>query len=173
MGLASKLAAFAARLTSDSKVPAAGLAAGAARANFGAGAVLQVVQTNFTTSFSTTSTSDTDSGLAATITPSSATSKILVIASTMLRAAGGQCFVYQKLWRGAIGSGNLISDGYPIVGSLSNTDLRGNATQIILDSPATTSAVTYRVSLNSAYASTVYMNSTTNPSTLTLIEVAA
>lgn len=41
MGLASKLAAFAARLTSDSKVPATGLAAGAARANFGAGAFVQ------------------------------------------------------------------------------------------------------------------------------------
>ena len=35
MGLASKLAAFAARLTSDSKVPAAGLDAGAAISNLG------------------------------------------------------------------------------------------------------------------------------------------
>jgi len=137
-----------------------------------AGSVLQVVSVNKTNEFSTTSSSDQDTSLGASITPSSASSTILIIVTTMLRAAGGQCFVYQKLWRGAVSSGTLLHNGYPIVGSLSDTDLRGVGAIQYLDSPATTSSVTYRISINSAYASSVYLNSTTSPSTITLMEIA-
>ena len=137
-----------------------------------AGNVLQVVSVNKTNEFSTSSSSDQDTSLGASITPSSASSKILIIATTMLRAAGGQCFVYQKLWRGAVSSGTLLHNGYPIVGSLSDSDVRGVGAIQYLDSPATTSSVTYRISINSAYASTAYINSTTSPSTITLMEIA-
>ena len=41
-----------------------------------------------------------------------------------------------------------------------------------LDSPATTSSTTYKYTLNSQFASTVYINSTTTPSTITLMEIA-
>ena len=136
-----------------------------------AGSVIQIVQGQVASEFSTTSGSDQDTGLKATITPISASNNILVIVSSMLRAAGGQCFVYQKLWRGAVGS-TMIHNGYPIVGSINDTDFRGVGTVILLDSPSTTSAITYTVSINSAYASTVYMSSNTSPSTITLMEIA-
>ena len=138
-----------------------------------AGAVLQVVSISDSSSVSTSSSSDQATGLVATITPTSATSKILVTVTPMTRAAGGQCFIYLKLWRGAIGSGSFLVDGYPIVGSLSNSDIRGVGVMQYLDSPATTSATTYRVSMNSAYATTVYVNASTNPSCITLMEIAA
>jgi hypothetical protein len=144
--------------------------------NFPAGSVRQVVSGVLSSTFTTTSSSDVDTGLSATITPTSSTSKILVLVSTMLEATatgGGNCYVYQKLWRGAVSSGPLIHDGYAIMGA-QNTDTRGTGSVTLLDSPATTSAVTYRVSLNKSVAGTsVKMNATTSPSTITLIEVSA
>jgi hypothetical protein len=66
----------------NSQVTSGKLASGAARANFGAGAVLQVVSTSKTDVFSTTSASFTDiTGLSVSITPSSTSNKILVMAS--------------------------------------------------------------------------------------------
>lgn len=138
-----------------------------------AGTVLQVVQAVLGSSFSTSSTSPTSAGLQATITPLNANSKILVSVCSMLRAGssgGGNCYVYQMLWRGAVGSGTVIHDGYPIIGA-QNTDVRGVGHVNYLDSPATSSAVTYSVSIHSSYAGAVYMNSTTTPSTITLTEI--
>ena len=140
-----------------------------------AGSVVQVVQGVLSTGFSTTSGSDQDTGLNATITPQSSSNKILVIVSTMLRAftpGSANCYIFQKLWRGAVPSGTVLWEGYPIVGS-QNSDVRGVGNMTYLDSPNTTSATTYRVSINSAYASEVFINSTTSPSTITLMEIAA
>ena len=159
-------------LTTASSLTAGNLTGSVPTSAMPAGSVLQVVSVNKTNSFSTSSSSDQDTSLGASITPSSASSKILIIATTMLRAAGGQCFVYQKLWRGAVSSGTLLHNGYPIVGSLSNSDVRGVGAIQYLDSPATTSSVTYRISINSAYATTVYISATTSPSTITLMEIA-
>jgi len=139
------------------------------------GSVLQVVQGTLPTSsgFSTTSTSDTFTGLTASITPSSTNSKILILLSPAIRATGGQGYVYQKLWRGSVGSGTLIEDGYPIIGgTTTNNDIRAVGAFNYLDSPATTSTVTYNVSLNATYTTTVWMSSTTSPSTLILMEIA-
>lgn len=143
-------------------------------ANFPAGSIVQAVSFTLATSIGTSSSSDVDTGLTASITPKSSTNKILVIISTALRATGtgGNCYVYQKLWRGAIGSGTLLLNHYPITGS-QNTDHRGVGTFTYLDSPATASSVTYRVSINSGYATSVAINDTTSPSTITLLEVAA
>jgi hypothetical protein len=142
-----------------------------------AGSVLQVVGVSNSTVFSTSSASDQDTGLFATITPTSASSKVLILLATVLRATVASSpnnnFVYQKLWRGAIGSGTLLLDGYPIMGANASTDIRGTGNSTYLDAPATTSAVTYRVSINSTFAAAVYINSTTDLSTLTLLEIAA
>ena len=156
----------------DGSVTAADLASGAITSGaLPSGSVLQVVQGSLGSAFSTTSISDQATGLSATITPSSSSNKILVMVTSMLRAAGGQCFVYQKLWRGAVGS-TLIHTGYPIVGSLNDSDFRGVGAVTYLDSPLTTSAVTYTVSINANYATTAYISSTTEPSTITLMEIA-
>jgi len=144
-----------------------------ATTKLGAGAVLQVVTSNLSSEFSTASASDQDTGLLATITPTSSSNKILILLSTVLRAQvspSNNCYVTQKLWRGAIGSGTLLLDGYAIIGS-QNTDHRGTGNFTYLDSPATTSATTYRVSIAAGLAQAVYINQTTDPSTITLIEI--
>ena len=137
------------------------------------GSVIQVVSSVFSSNFSTSSSSDQDTGLNASITPSSTSSRILIVVSTMLRAAGsgGNCYVYQKLWRGAVTSGTRLLDGYPIIGA-QNTDVRGVGNFTFVDSPNTTSSVTYRISINSGFATSVSLNDSTNPSTITLLEIA-
>lgn len=135
--------------------------------------ILQVVNTSSSTTVSTSSSSDTDTLLTASITPSSSSSKVLVIVSSMLRAtaASTNCYIYQKLWRGAITTGTLLVDGFAMVGSY-NTDHRAVGSITYLDSPSTTSSTTYRVSINSNFAASVYINSTTTPSSITLLEIA-
>ena len=138
------------------------------------GSVIQVVSYSNSTGFSTTSGADTDTGLNLAITPTSSTSKILIIVTAYVRATagGGNAYTYSKLWRGAIGSGTLLVNGFAAFGNFNSSDIRGVDATSFLDAPATTSSTTYRFSLNSAYSGTAYMNSTTSPSTITLMEIA-
>lgn len=139
-----------------------------------AGSVIQVVSFSTSTGFSTSSGADTDTGLNLSITPTSSTSKILIIITAYVRATqtGGNCYTYSKVWRGTVGSGTLLVNGFAAMGNFNSSDIRGVDATSYLDSPATTSATTYRFSLNSAYAATVYLNSGTSPSTITLMEIA-
>jgi len=138
------------------------------------GSIIQTVSYTFSSGFSTSSSSDTDTGLNLSITPTSSTSKILIIITAYVRATNtaGNCYTYSKVWRGTVGSGTLLVNGYGAMGNFASTDIRGVDATSYVDSPATTSAVTYRYSLNSVYAGTVYLNSTTSPSTITLMEIA-
>lgn len=147
---------------------------GITKGSMPAGSVIQVVTFTLTSGASTSGSSDIDTGLNATITPTSSTSQILVIVSANLRAqgGGGNAYVYGKIWRGAIGSGTAIYDGFAMMGNLGSGDIRGIGNATILDSPATTSSITYRFSINSQFATTASLNSTTNPSTITLMEIA-
>jgi hypothetical protein len=89
MSLARYLSKLGALLGSDGKVPAAALGAGAARANFGAGAVLQVLQASATGIVNTSSTSPVDlTGLSASISVS-ANSKVLIIGTSGMYSGGG------------------------------------------------------------------------------------
>jgi len=134
------------------------------------GSVIQVVSYTNSTGFSTTSGADTDTGLTLSITPTSSTSKILVIITAYVRATvgGGNCYIYSKLKRNS----TALTDGYAAMGNFNSTDIRGVDAINYLDSPATTSSTTYKYTLNSQFASTVYMNSSTTPSTITLMEIA-
>ena len=133
-----------------------------------AGSVLQVVQDTFADTYSTSSTGGTPFR-SVSITPSSASSKILVLASFMTRATGGggNCYIRIQGFR----NGSMFWNGYPVNGS-QNSDHRGVAAINYLDSPNTTSAVTYSFNFDSTYASTVYINSSTSPSFITLMEIA-
>jgi hypothetical protein len=113
-----------------------------------AGSVLQVVQNTYSTNVVLTSTSYADSGLSASITPTSASSKILVIASMSAdayRSSNNTLLVLQSIVRdstrltekqGYFG-GAQSGDGYFY--SLHDTSF------VYLDSPATTSSTTYKV----------------------------
>jgi hypothetical protein len=138
------------------------------------GSIIQVVNYILTSGFSTTNASDQDTGLKASITPTSSTSKILVLVSANARAtnSGGNCYVNLKLVRGAYDTGLGLHNGYAVMGNYNASDIRGSVSYSYLDSPATTSSTQYVVTLNSNLASTVYINSTTSPSTITLMEIA-
>jgi len=137
-----------------------------------AGNVLQVVNSTYATEVTTTSTSYVTTGLSATITPSSSSSKILIIVSNVIRAASlGDC--NWTVFRGTVAGTNLASSGLFVYGTAtagSTTVVTGISINY-LDSPATTSATTYTlgfkssgVSVNSQHASTT--------ATMTLMEIA-
>lgn len=117
--------------------------------------VLQVVQDTFTSTFLTTSQTNVDTGLAVTITPRSTSSKILIMAKVDMAwdNAAAKCFI--DLTRGDtpifIGdtSGNkqqATSAFYLATGCYT-----GLATSVVYeDSPATTSATTYKIRMRRA-----------------------
>ena len=142
-----------------------------------AGNVIQVVSATYGTQISSSSSTWADTGLTASITPTSSSSKILVI--TQLQACGkqtGNTYLGVKLVRGSTDiqimeslAGYDNSTGANWIGSISST---------YLDSPATTSNTTYKIQfISAANVATVYINGNSGGllpvSTITLMEIAA
>lgn len=133
----------------------------------GSGGVLQVVSTTKTDTFSTTSTSFVDiTGLSVTITPTSATSKILIVVNAIGGSggvAGSLCTFRLMRDSTAINIGNSAA-GYTqaSVGGM-RSPLDVNSSWLVpmnfLDSPATTSAITYKIQ-GSIESNTLRINST-------------
>jgi hypothetical protein len=147
------------------------------------GSVLQVVSTTKTDSFSSNSTSFVDvTGFSASITPTSATSKILVFGTLITNTLTDSIITFQ-LVRGStdisIGGSALTFRG--TIGNYlqSNTadSLLSNAFHF-LDSPATTSSTTYKVQMKTNQVRTFFVNNRPNndasyTSTITVMEIAA
>jgi len=118
----------------------------------GGGKLLQAVTGTSSTHTTTTNTSFTDSGLNVTITPSASDSKILVMAHTTGIADTSAQFSYFTIER-QISGGSDTNIGDATYGL---SHMRGDATQIApvichaLDSPSTTSAVTYEFQFKSS-----------------------
>ena len=136
-----------------------------------AGSVLQVVNASTSTEVSTSSGSYIDTGLTATITPTSTTSKILVLVSQVgIGKEAGNGGVYIKLVRG---SSYLAALGNNIVYTGSTNALRtGGSSANYLDSPSTTSAITYKTQYLAFNSVVAYVNQTGATSTITLMEIA-
>ena len=144
------------------------------RANLPAGSVLQVVSANYSTQVSNSTSTYADTGLSASITPTSATSKILVIVhQTGLFKAVGNTRVTLRLLRSSTPLVNF-EWGAGTTDSSATISPAGSGTTF-LDSPATTSSVTYKTQLAStANISEVRVNLDSNStSTITLMEIAA
>lgn len=117
-----------------------------------AGAILQVVSTTKTDKFATNSTSYVDvTGLSVSITPSSASSKILVIVNlsgSSYTSTGGQWNLVRGSTNIAVGTNGSATK--QATGSFYSGQSE-NAYQMLflhmthLDSPSTTSATTYKV----------------------------
>jgi hypothetical protein len=140
-----------------------------------AGSVLQVVQGSTSTKVSTTSQSYVDTGLSADITPSSATSKILVLVNQSglekSNSDSQNCIAIQLL-RDATAIANTTIYG---LYTNSATPLTiPNANLNYLDTPATTSEITYKTQFkNELAAGTVYVQEGGSPdSTIILMEIA-
>ena len=156
---------------------------------FTGGLGTNVVQTVKTGGFSTTSTTFTTvTGLTATITPTTNTSKVLVIINFAMttdftdragafavRRASTDLYIADTV--GSNLSGSFVT-------SMITSRTQNAVTLVFLDSPATTSATTYALSARRGAAGTVYIGRTStagssdpdigrSASSITLIEVAA
>ena len=110
-----------------------------------AGSVLQVVHGSTKTNVTATTTANTDTGLSASITPSSASSKILVLVSQNVFLYGattisGNIFLY----RNTTYVGTDTTYGIWTVASGTPNELQVIYSINHLDSPATTSSITYK-----------------------------
>ena len=142
----------------------------------GGGKVLQVVHASYSTAQASSSTTYADTGLTATITPSSATSKILVLVSQN----GLQKTNAESTSRISI---KLLRDSTTITtmtlkSLMTNTalELWGESVSTSwLDSPATTSAITYKTQFrsDSGTAYVLVQSDGTSASTITLLEIGA
>jgi hypothetical protein len=145
-----------------------------------AGSVLQVVQGTTTTSTTITTSTYTDTTLTATITPRSATSKILVLATQPAKIRRTQ---------NSPNGGLRILRGSTVLATTATTpglsaDLGPETFLYVaitwamnyLDSPATTSATTYKTQARiegNAGAETMIVQESGQIGTITLLEIAA
>lgn len=140
-----------------------------------AGAVLQVVQGLLTTAVSTTTLNTfVTTGLTASITPTSSTSKILATVSGTGYTQNSAAQSVYTLYRGAT---NLSTYGFTTVYA-NNANIQGGITFSYLDSPATTSSTTYTLYFSLANAAgQVMFNSNSawgqGNATMILMEIAA
>jgi hypothetical protein len=142
------------------------------------GKVLQVVSTQTTTTTTIASTTLTDTGITATITPTLSTSKILVIiaANPYGSAAVDNTQVGAALLRGAttLQSWDTGKSFLVLVGGGSQSYIAANNSVVYLDSPATTSATTYKLQANvqsTANGRQVVFQGSGAPGTITLMEI--
>ena len=154
-------------------VTSAKLASGApSRSQLPAGTVLQVVNAQSTTATSVNNTTTFSSlSLSASITPTSTSSKILVLLS-VTGLSTNSSIVGIKIQRN---SSDIKTYGF--VSHLNTTTTMGHTSAMYyLDSPSSTSALTYSVLGNSNQGLTTFQYSDsagTQVSSITLMEIAA
>tara|TARA_R100000654_G_scaffold15299_1_gene32514 strand:+ start:1721 stop:2203 length:483 start_codon:yes stop_codon:yes gene_type:complete len=135
--------------------------------------VIQTVTSSFSTQTSSSSSTFADTGLTASITPSSSTSKILVIVQV------ASCFTQTNT--NTEMDVNLLRDSTTLIAtfgprggnSTTNGDAIGTAGAVFLDSPSSTSSLTYKCQFKSTQNNAqvnVQLGGTT--STMMLQEIA-
>lgn len=146
----------------------------------GGGKILQVVQGTTTTATTIATTTMTDTGITATITPTSATSKILVMISAQFDAtrSTGNIAVGAKVLRGATTIQDFGTYGFAQINATgsSATGITIIKSQSYLDSPATTSATTYKLQAapnTTANSASAVFQIGSFPSSIILMEVGA
>ena len=137
----------------------------------GLGKVLQVVQSTTTTAVTTTSGSYVTTGLTGTITPSSTSSKVLIMVHATFQSAGTGAYIRSTIFRGTVAGTNLASDNMQGYGNAASV-VMGASVQF-LDSPNTIAAQTYTYGFktNGGLSGLFTVNSST--STMTLMEISA
>jgi hypothetical protein len=138
------------------------------------GSVLQVVQ-GVTTTSTLISAGPTDTTLTATITPTSATSTILIVVNQFVYLTGGggdsgfQLFILKN---GSVVYNNISNSLY-IASTSGSPEMTTNYPITYLDSPATTSALTYKTQATATAGGTPTFQQGSNQSTITLMEISA
>lgn len=120
---------------------------------------LQAVQGTLTSSFSTSSASYVSTGLSATITPSSASNRIIVVVNLPAFGSASYLYGWSTIYRN--GSNLVSSTQYLGAGQSNNYQgVFGQMSYTYIDSPATTSSCTYAVYVLSENSAGVRLNYT-------------
>jgi hypothetical protein len=146
------------------------------------GKILQVVSTTKTDTFSASLAEGADAdvtGLSLTITPSSATSKIMLFANVVGGYTDGARFGWRfvrdstDIAVGTTGGGSRTAVTSLAQGDTTSTNSFTEAGGSFLDSPATTSAITYKIQAvhvaNASGTHTIYVNRSATWSTVVRI----
>ena len=138
------------------------------------GHVIQSVYATQASQESTTSTSFVNTSLAATITPTSASNKILVLANVNMYGDTNDVHSVCTVYRGTISGTNIGNGDWGIGGSYAGASpVKNNVSCAILDSPSTTGAQTYTVAIRrNGSSGTMYLNVNGERSTIVLQEIA-
>ena len=147
----------------------------------GGGKVLQVVQATTTTNATNTTSTMADTNLTATITPTLNTSKVLVLTNQNMRGYSTTVAYYNfgyQILRGAtvvydMGSAGFGTFAWSSSYSGTTNDNRMYVSGHYLDSPATTSATTYKTQMNSNTTGTVSAQPNSIISSIILMEIGA
>jgi hypothetical protein len=140
------------------------------------GHIIQVVQGSYSTDTTVTSASDVTTGLTASITPTSTSSQILVMVDSPFRIngqGGVGCYLRTRVYRDGSPSSN-----YRFYYGYDNGDNwydAGNVAITYIDSPSTTSSVSYELYAlieASSFSRSVRFQNNDDESTITLMEIA-
>ena len=136
-----------------------------------AGAVLQVVQYRTSSASATTSTSYVSTGFTGTITPSSTSSKILITGTAIVRNGSSSGNYQHTIYRGSTNLAPVAARG---LAQVTNFGDEGDAvpTLMYLDSPNTTSQITYTWQHKSENGNTCTFAIDSSYAQLTLMEIA-
>ena len=167
----------------NSIIPVSGVPTG------GGGGIVQILTSTKVDTFTTTSSTYADvSGLSVSITPTSTSNKIYIVVTVHNGGEGGSYCGYRVLR-----DSTIVTQGTHATGNRSNVTFGGRIDQPyesmmnsfnFLDSPATTSATTYKVQMSSLFASRMVTLNRTNDDanetysmsgtcTITVMEVSA
>lgn len=155
---------------------------GITKASMPSGSVLQVVSlaaNQGNSASSTSSTTFSTTGFSLSITPTSSTSKILVIANgamTQTTTSGTGCLA--TIYRGSTNLASGATNGFAYYENSSGSGFQWvTGTMQVLDSPATTSSTTYTIYFravnNGGGAGTAYYSINYAGNGITLMEIAA
>jgi hypothetical protein len=145
-----------------------GLVAGALPSTvIGTGAIRQVVQGTYSTQVSVASSTYVDSGLTASITPTSSSSRILVMVNHTNVRKANDIITRIRLLRGE----TTIFGTNPMMDTGTSVTHESGYSFNFLDTPSTTSSVTYKTQINSNGSTATYQIQGTT-SFITLLEIA-
>jgi hypothetical protein len=135
----------------------------------GAFRILQLFSVQGSTQQTSTTTTYADiTGLTVTITPQATTNKILIVAANHILCSSDPANSSLKIVRNSTD----IFSSIQLIGGVGNSG--GSWSSIYLDSPATTSATTYKMQFNrSSGIGTVYSNVSGGLSNLLVCEISA
>lgn len=148
----------------------------------GGGKLLQVINATTSTSTTIASTSYTDTGITATITPTSASSRILILVTGLVQMYRGSAANNQQSMKVQIvKNGSTLKDfGFIntfVCAGTFELNSRQTYSQTYVDSPASTSALTYKIQAAAETTANggelVWQGSANNTSTIQLLEIGA